>query len=360
MRPVLFAGLVLLGACSRSVSAPGPVNEYAMGTVCTVNLFEKGKPELYRKVFDRYRELEDILSANKDGTDLDTVNRNAGVAPVKVRPELITVLDKALVYAEKSGGFFDPSIGPLVKLWGIGTARAHIPGGDEIRKALTMVNYRDVEIDREKGTVYLKRPGMALDLGGIAKGYAADEAVRILAENGIDRAIIDLGGNVFAMGERSVKKNLGDTLKNLIPGGENKKTAGDESYWRVGIQDPRESRGNYLGILRVINQTVVTSGVYERYFEEGGKRYHHILSVETGFPVDTGLLSVTVVSDKSIDADALSTAAFALGWPRGRDLLASIPGVRGIFVYDDMSVHLTAGLEKDFTLTAAEYHLAND
>jgi len=360
-RTVLFFGFtLLLGACSRSASLAGPVNEYVMGTICTINLFEKGKPELYTKVFDRWRELENILSANKDGTDLDTINRNAGLQPVKVRPELITVLDKALVIAEKSGGFFDPTIGPLVKLWGIGTARAHIPAEDEIKKALTLINYRDVVIDHENGTVYLKRPGMALDLGGIAKGYAADEAVKILSENGIDRAIIDLGGNVFAMGERGTKMSLGDSLKNLLPGEKNKNSDGGESYWRVGIQDPRESRNNYLGILRVINQTVVTSGVYERYFMEGGKRYHHILSVESGFPVDNGLLSVTVVADKSIDADGLSTAAFALGWERGKALLASIPGVRGIFVYDDMTIRLTPGIEKDFTLTAAEYRLAND
>ena len=312
-----------------------------MGTICQVNLYGEGRPELYSRVFSRLGELEGILSANLEGSDLDMVNKNAGQWPVKVRAELIVVLEKALEYAERSGGFFDPGVGPLVKLWGIGTDDARIPHSEEIQEALKLIDYREIEINKNEGTVFLKRPGMALELGGIAKGYAADEAKRLLATEGVKRAIVDLGGNIYAMGERKGK------------------AGSDETYWRIGIQDPRTDRGNYIGILRVKNKSVVTSGTYERFFEEDGKRYHHIFSTESGFPVDNGLMSVTIAADNSIDADALSTTAFALGWERARTLIVETSGATGIFVFDDLSVRITGALKDDFSLTAAEYRIKN-
>ena len=311
---------------------------------------------MYSRVFGRLMELEDILSANREGTDLDMVNRNAGIGPVKVRPELIEVLEKALEYAEKSNGFFDPTVGSLVKLWGFGTEENRIPGEEEILQALKTINYREVEINNAEGTVFLKQTGMALDLGAIAKGYAADEAVRLLTGEAVERGIIDLGGNIFAFGERKVKKTIIGFLKDLIVLNSGK-DKNEESFWRIGIQDPREGRGNYIGILKVKNKTVVTSGIYERFFEEGGRRYHHILSTENGFPVENNMLSVTITADNSIDADALSTAAFILGWEQGQELIASVNGAGGIFVFDDLTVRLTTGLENDFMLTAMEYQI---
>ena len=334
----LFAFLLLiLAACAPS--ARRPESRYTLGTICTVNLFDKGKPELYSRVFARIHELEGIFSANLEGTDLDRVNQNAGIGPVKVRPELIEVLETALEYAEKSGGSFDPSVGPLIKLWGIGTDDARVPAGEEILDALNLIDYREIELDKKEGTVFLKRSGMALDLGAIAKGYTADETARFLKREGVKRAIIDLGGDIFAMGER------------------NGKSSDDEAYWRIGIQDPRDNRGTYIGIIRVKNRSVVTSGTYERFFEKDGKRYHHIFSTDSGFPAENGLLSVTIAADNAIDADALSTAAFVMGWERCRGLINSVPGAEGIFVFDDLTVRITENLEKYFTLTAMEYRL---
>jgi thiamine biosynthesis lipoprotein len=269
---------------------------------------------------------------------MDRINKNAGLNPVKVKPELIDVLEKALEYAEKSGRAFDPTVGPLVKLRGIGTDEERVPEDEEIRKALELINYREVEINREESAVFLKRGGMALDLGAIAKGYAADETVKLLAKEGVDSAVIDLGGNIYAMGDKKEGKGGG-------------------AYWRVGIQDPRADRGNYIGILNVKNKSVVTSGMYERFFEKDGKRYHHIFSATNGYPVENNLLSVTITADDSIDADALSTAAFALGWEKGRELIAGVKGAGGIFVFDDLGVRVTDNLEDYFTLTAAEYSL---
>ena len=330
--------IFVLSACAAT--ARGPESQFVLGTICTVNLFEYGRPELYSQAFARIRELENILSANLEGSDLDKVNQNAGFRSVKVRPELIEVLSKALEYSEKSDGYFDPSIGPLVKLWGIGGDTPRIPEEREISGALALIDHREIEINREEQSVFLRRPGMSLDLGAIAKGYVADEIVTLLAHQGVERAIIDLGGDIFVMGERR--------------GG---RVGSEESYWRVGIQDPRGNRGMYIGILHIKNASVASSGVYERFFEEAGRRYHHIFSTQSGFPAENGLLSLSIVADRAIDADALSTAAFALGWEQGRELIALVPGAEGVFIFDDLTIRLTGNLEEYFTLTAMEFRV---
>jgi thiamine biosynthesis lipoprotein len=330
--PVLpLLALFLVSGCS---DAPAPESGFVLGTVCTVDLYGRGSKALSRAVFARLEELEDILSANREGTDLDRVNRGSGLESVAVRYELIELLEKALYYAEMSGGAFDPTVGPLVKLWGIGTDAPRIPSDEEIAEALALVGRRDVEINEAQGTVFLRRKGMALDLGAIAKGYAADEVVRLLAQKGIKMGLIDLGGNIFAYGERRKGQP-----------------------WRIGVQDPGEQRGAYLGVLELSDKSVVTSGVYERYFEEGGRRYHHILSTVTGRPAETGLLSVTIAADSSTDADALSTAAFVLGWEKGRRLIEAVPGAGGIFVFEDLRVRITPGIKDQFSLTNGNYRL---
>ena len=351
----LFPGLLFLSACMPTGFSQGAQSEDVLGTICTINLYEYGRNGLYSEVFNRLRELEDIFSANRDGTDLDRINRNAGFAPVKVRAELIEVLDIALVIAEKSFGAFDPSIGPLVKLWGIGSDRARVPDDHERENALKLIDYRDIEIDRDAGTVFLKRENMALDLGAIAKGYAADKIVKLLTQKGVKRAIIDLGGDIFALGERKTGMSLSGFLGSLLSG--EKGAERDDSFWRIGIQNPGDSRGSYLGILRVKNKSVVTSGTYERFLEENGIFYHHILSVENGYPADNGIVSVTVSADTCVIADALSTAAFALGYERGMELIESVPGAEGIFVFEDYGITMTDGIKTRFTLNAGEYFI---
>jgi thiamine biosynthesis lipoprotein len=264
------------------------------------------------------------------------INEQAGIAPVKVRADVLDVLERALRYAALSGGAFDPTVGPLVQLWGIGTDRERIPANAEIERALELVNWRNVVIDRGAGTAFLLRPGMALDLGAIAKGYAGDEAARIAREAKIKRAVFDLGGNIVTLGWRDQKKSL---------------------PWRIGIQNPISGRGTYIGVVTVHDASIVTSGVYERYFEAGEKRYHHILSTVNGYPVDNGLLSVTIIAASSIDADALSTAVFTLGFERGKALIDSIPETEAIFIFDDRSVRSTVGLAEIFTLTDNEFEV---
>ncbi|MDR1277553.1 MAG: FAD:protein FMN transferase [Treponema sp.] len=332
---IFFPWAVYALSCSRPAAAQ---TEFVMGTVCSVNLYEGGSRGLYAAVFSRLREIDRAMNANgEEGageSEVARINRNAGKEPVRVSGDLIAVLDRALRYAELSGGGFDPTVGPLVKLWGIGTERERVPPAEEITAALALVNWRDVRIDHQGGTVFLTKPGMAIDLGAIAKGYAADETGALVKKAGLDRGIIDLGGNILALGSR--------------PG------AGP---WRIGIQDPERERGTYLGVLPVRDKSVVTSGVYERYFESGGRRYHHILSTGDGYPVDNGLLAVTIMADFSIDADSLSTSVFTLGYEKGRALVESIPGAEAIFVFADKSIRGTQGAMEIFSLASGQYRI---
>jgi thiamine biosynthesis lipoprotein len=341
---VLFLSLVNFTGCSRQnlFRQESAQTEFVLGTVCNVNLFEGGERQRYAAIFTRLREIEQVMSANMAGTDLDRINQNAGIAPVKVAAELITVLEKALAYAKASDGAFDPTIGPLVKLWGIGSDKPQVPAPDEIERALALIDWRDLIIDREQGTAFLRRPGQALDLGAIAKGYAADEVARLAEKDDLRRALIDLGGNVMALGTRQKKTDTGGPAP-----------------WRIGVQDPWDDRGTYIGILQVINKSIVTSGIYERFFEEDGIRYHHLLSTKDGYPVYNGLLSVTIIADHSIDADGLSTSVFILGYEKGRALAESIPGAEAIFVFDDFSIRLTPGAAENFTLSNNEYSIRN-
>ncbi|MFP3091431.1 FAD:protein FMN transferase [Treponema sp. TIM-1] len=330
-RPLFLLLGVVLTSCGKMLPAR---SEFVLGTICTVNLYREGTAPLYADIFARLREIEGLMSSNAADTEVARINQNAGIAPVKVGGELITVLSAALRYAELSGGAFDPTVGPLVKLWGIGTEHARLPAAEEIRGALALVNWREVIINQEALTVFLPTAGMGLDLGAIAKGYAADEAAALVRRAGISRALIDLGGNIYALGSKATG-----------------------TPWRIAIQDPLDARGAYLGILELDGKSVVTSGVYERFFEAAGRRYHHILSTADGYPADTGLLSVTVIADTSIDADALSTALFALGYDKGRILVDSLENIDALFVFQDRSIRGTPGALEHFTLTNDQYRL---
>jgi thiamine biosynthesis lipoprotein len=327
-----IAALLCFTECSRLEPSRA---EFVFGTVCSINLFDQAKGSVYQAIFNRLREIDNRMSLNLPDTDLISVNAAAGIAPVKVHDDVFELIQRALYYAEISEGAFDPTVGPLVSLWGISGDNPRIPSQEEIDKVLPLINWRDIELDRETGSVFLKRRGMAIDLGAIAKGYAADEAAVIIRKSGIKRAIIDLGGNILILGKKK-----------------------DNSLWRVGLQEPREERGTYLGIVTGQEQAYVTSGDYEKYFELDGIRYHHIMSPFNGYPARNGLLGVTIVTQKSTDADALSTAIFVLGYEKGRALIESLEETEAVFMFDDKSVWKTEGV--NFTLTNKSYSLLAD
>ncbi|MDR0289668.1 MAG: FAD:protein FMN transferase [Treponema sp.] len=364
-KPLLVILLLISLLPAGCDKGPSLQREFALGTICAVNLFGEGNEKVYSRIFARIREIDRTMTAFPgefqellgDGgpftpygdsaamfqSAVDTltsgvvaINEQAGIAPVRVRADLIALLEKALYYAELSNGAFDPTVGPLVRLWGIGTKEERVPSLEEIAAVLELINWRDVDINREEGTVFLRREGMALDLGAIAKGYAGDEAARVAREAGAKRGIFDLGGNIVTLGFRAQNR------KGKFP-------------WRIAIQNPTDRRGAYIGILSVNDTSVVTSGIYERFFESEGKRYHHIFSTADGYPAENGLMSVTIVTESSTDADALSTSVFAMGYARGRALIDSIPGAEAIFIFHDRSVRLTGNLAGIFELTNNEF-----
>jgi FAD:protein FMN transferase len=319
-------------ACSpREVSR----SEFVLGTACSVRLVGGGSEKLLDAVFARLKQIEDELSVNKPNSQIDAVNAQAGISAVAVGPDALAILKRDLELSTWSDGAFDPSVGPLVKLWGIGTDHARLPKGAEIAAAKSMVGWKDIVLDEAKGTVFLTRKGMALDLGSTSKGYAADEVARLIRAAHVKGAIIDLGGNVLALGSRP-----------------------DRKPWRIGLQDPFSAeRGAYLGVASLVDKTMVTSGVYERYFMQDGKRYHHILDTKTGYPVDNGLMSVTVITPKSFDADGFTTTIFALGRVRGM-ALAREKGLDVILVDSDKKVYMSPGVSAYFEISDPSFSFA--
>lgn len=332
--PLSVAALCLsLAACDGA--EPDSRMEYALGTTCSLTLYDPGHAAAMNQVFARLRQIDDRMSANKEGTEIAAVNEAAGEKPVRVSGDTYFVVETALEYGRKTAGALDVSMGPLVKLWGIGTGGARVPSPGEIEAAKALVDYRLVKLDEAESSVFLPKKGMRLDLGAVAKGYAADEAVRILKAAGVKRAIIDLGGNIYAMGRK-----------------------GAGADWRIGIQSPDEPRGSFLGILAISESSLVTSGDYERFFERDGKRYHHILDRTTGYPSASGLRSVTVVGAPSIACDALSTSMFVLGRERGLALAASLPDFGFVFVDGSGRVWPTANVAQRFSIQPGRYSLA--
>lgn len=267
--------------------------------------------------FGAMARVDALMNAYLPGSDVYRINAEAGSGNwVTVSPETLKVVQRALWFAELSGGAFDPTVLPLVRVWGFGT-KPHVPTSVELEHARSLVNWKDVELDPATSAVRLKRPGMGLDLGAIAKGFAVDLAARALRDAGAKVGIINAGGNVYVLGRRP-----------------------DGGKWRVGIRNPRDP-GTHVAVLELEDQAAVTSGDYERFFIEDGKRYHHILDPKTGFPAQ-GARSVTVVlpckgawttDNPSMDADALSTMLFVLG-PAKAVEFANAHGV-GVVLVDE-------------------------
>jgi len=303
----------------------------ALGTLCTVRLYDTPKTWLYDVIYLRLKEIEELMSPRVDGSDISRINASAGIAPVTVDEEVFDLVERAVHFAEISEGAFDPTIGPLVSLWAIGT-NPHVPSQQEIDAVLPLVNWRDIELDREQRAVFLKRKGMALDLGGIAKGYAVEEAGNFVKAAQLKRALINFGGDVFIHGAGQ-----------------------DGGGWKIGVRQPFHGREDSAGIVNVGEGAIVSSGVYERYFESGESRYHHLFSPFNGYPADNGLVSVTIIAKSATDADALSTAVFVLGYEKGRALIDSLDGAEALFIFHDRSIRKTDGihfelLDKDYTI----------
>lgn len=328
---------VTLVGCEGATPGPQRRTELMLGTAISVTVHDQIEEQTFDAIFDRIGEVEQKMSTSESDyltTELLRTNRNAGGDAVSVSPDTLEVVQRALEFSRRTRGAFEVSIQPLVDLWGIGTDHERVPGEEEIADTLRLIDYTQVEIDPFAATISLGRPGMGVDVGGIAKGYAADEAARMLRADGVAHALLDFGGNIYALGHKP-----------------------DGSPWRIGIQRPFSTRGEYIGIVRVSDLSVVTSGVYERSFTSDGVRYHHILDPSTGRPARTGLESVTVVAAESIVADALSTAVFVLGLERGFQFVENQYGVEAAFVTEEREIYLSSGMEALFEPSGDAYRV---
>lgn len=328
---------ISLVGCNRTkIEEPITRTELFMGTVIKVTLYDGEVEKILDKVFNRIVEIENLVSINKEGTELTKLNKSAGVSKVKLNDTSYDIIKKGVEYSKLSKGAYDISIGPLVKLWSIGLPEAKVPTEEEIKEAMKYIDYSKIETNDSTKEVFLQQKGMMLDLGSIAKGYAADEVVKILKAEGVEKAIIDLGGNIYVLGSKNQNKD-----------------------WNIGIQDPFSDRGNVVGSIEVSNKSIVTTGIYERFIEKDGVKYHHILNPKTGYPYKTEIAGVSIVADKSIDADALSTLIFTKGLDEGLKLVEDLENVDAVFVTNEHEVYITEGLKESFKLINESFKLAN-
>ncbi len=296
----------------------------ALGTLNTIQLFEDAPGDVLDRAEQRVQELDDKLSVFKPDSEISLLNAAAGVKPVALSVDTMDLLRAGKRFSAMTDGAFSLTTRPLSTLWSLNARCGSVPTRMEIEQALHLVSDADLILDEQNQTGMLNKFGQAVDLGGIAKGYAADEVKRILKEGGVKNAIVNLGGTVSVLGDSRM----------------------------VGIQHPDRTTGISMGRLSLSDRSIVTSGDYERYFEVENIRYHHILDPETGYPANAGLRSVTVIGENAMALDVLSTAIFVLGAEDGVRLARRL-GVETVLVTAGLDVYCSDALRGIFSLLTA-------
>lgn len=271
-------------------------SQVMMGTYVEVNSPDKNAANI---VFTEIKRIEDLLSKYNPDSEVAKLNQSG---QLKVSPDTLYVLQKAKEFWQLSDGAFDITVGPLMDVWGFTDKKYNFPKEKEIKKTLKIVGFDKIIFNADDNMVKFKTPGMKIDLGGIAKGYALDCAVKKLKENRIKSCLINAGGQIYASGDKFGQP------------------------WTVAVRSPRKTMR--LEDLKLKDESVATSGDYEQYFMHKNKRYSHIFNPKTGYPADSGVVSVTVISSDALTADALATSIFVLGKEKGLELAGRIPGVR--------------------------------
>ena len=319
--PVL-AAVCILGTVTYAADQ-AQQDFFAMDTVMSVTVNGENAEEACEAAVSEVNRLDALLSTGKESSEIAQVNDDGGGT---LSEDAQILLKKAMELYEVSDGLFDISIYPVMELWGFTTGDYHVPAEKDLEEKLSLVDASGIRFDEETGEVSFKKEGMKIDFGGIAKGYTSTRLMDILREEGISSALVNLGGNVQALGSKP-----------------------DGSKWKVGVQDP-ENNGDLLGILSISDLAVITSGGYERYFEEDGKTYHHIIDTRTGYPAEAGLLSVTIVMEDGTTADGLSTFLFAAGEEKAIEFWRENHGeFEMILCTDDGRILVTEGLRDIFT-----------
>lgn len=309
------------------MKAMGMINKkyYALGTLINLSVAEPDTVDDLDGAYDLIKHYEDKLTVNRPESEIMAVNHNAGIKPVAVPKDDYDLIKTAVEVSQRDLGF-NVAIGPLVKLWKIGFKGANKPTDSQIQQRLEQIDANSIELDDDKRTVFLKKSGMEIDLGGIAKGWIADRIKEFWEKTGVESGIIDLGGNILLVG------------RSLRP----------DSLWRIGIQNPIKSRNVPIGILKTPEKSIGTSGIYERKLVVDGHEYHHMFDSKTGYPIANNLASVTIVSDRSVDGEIWSTIGFYQGIDQGMKLIEREPGIEAIFITRDLEISVTSGLKDAF------------
>ncbi len=313
-----------------------------MDTFCTITVAADSREKAKEAIdagFSEIKKLDTLLNYFSDESEISAINRAAGIRPVRVSDETLEIIKKTVEISEATGGAFDPTIAPVIKHWKFSKDPSgySIPSGKVIEEALQLVDYKKIRIDTKASEIYLEEKGMELDLGGIAKGYAADRAVNAIRAKGVKAALVAVAGDIRGYC--------------LDP---------DKKGWKVGIQDPRPERESdrpwedIFATLYLKESAISTSGDYQRFFLKNGQRYHHILDPETGFPAKSGLISVTVIAPEGYLADSLSTAIFVLGPEQGMRVLDSL-GIDGILVGADKKIRSTKNIRERVDILSRKY-----
>lgn len=306
---MLFLFPLLLSGCSLKTQEPISKTGIYFDTVIQIDIYDSNDTKLLNKCFEYCESFEQTISRTIETSEIYKINHSKG-NPVEVSDVTLELLQKGIEYGDLTNGKFDITIAPLMELWDFKNNSGDVPSHNDILEALSHVNYKNIVIDGNK--VSLSDPDAAIDLGGIAKGYMADYLKEYLISEGIENALINLGGNILTVGSKP-----------------------DGTPFNLGIQKPFDKQGTAITSVKVTDSSVVSSGVYERYFEVDNTLYHHILDTTTGYPCDNNLLGVTILSEKSVDGDALSTSCFVLGLDAGQKLIKTLDGVDAIFITED-------------------------
>ncbi len=315
---LMLCMMIMLGSCAQEKDLPKQTEVgFYLNTVITLTAYTDNT-QVLKDALTECGRYEKLLSRTIEGSDVWRINHADG-QPVQVSDETAEILRCAQRIAELSGGAFDVTIAPVSTIWDFTSGEAVLPDAEEIARAAELVDYTKLELD---GNTVRLPAGMMIDLGGIAKGYIADRIKRWLEGKNVKHAILSFGGNVVAVGRKP-----------------------DGTDWKVGIQDIDKPTGEYMLVSRNTGGSTVTSGIYERGFDLDGIRYHHLLSTETGWPVQNELASVTIFSDSSMEGDALSTTAFVLGTEDGLKLIESLEGIEAVFIARDRTAVYSSGAE---------------
>ena len=301
-------------------------SSYYMDTICSITIYdmedmsEENANAAIDSAFGLCADLEATISATMEESDVYKINEAGGEA-VECDTATIELLKMGMDYGDLSGGKFDITLGQVTDLWDFHGDNPAVPSKDAVATALEAVDYQQIRIDGNK--VSMENPDGKINLGGIGKGFIADRATGHLESLGVTSAIVNFGGNIVAIGSNG------------------------KDPFKIGIKDPNSEAGDILGAVTVEDATVVTSGVYERCFEQDGKTYHHILDVKTGYPVDSDVLSVTLVAPKGYSGvcDALSTTCLIYGVEDGMKLIEGTDNVEAVFVDRDGKIHKTSGMD---------------